>query len=105
MCESELEKNAKRLSYQYFSELNGEDLADEIQHLPIVHKANFGKPELKPLELLNLLTEYKLCELFPNVCISLRILSTIPSRVASAERSFSKPKPTLNNLRCTMSQI
>ena len=92
MCESEIETKAKRLAHQYPSYLNGEDLAEEIQHLPVAHEANFGKPELKPLELLNLLTEYKLCELFLNVCISLRILLTMPATVASAERSLSKIK-------------
>ena len=104
MCESELEKKAKRLAHQYPTDLDDEDLAEEMQHLPVVHKANFGKPQLKPLELLNLLKEYKLCELFPNVCISLRILLTIPATVASAERSFSKLKIIKNYLRSTMSQ-
>jgi len=32
------------------------------------------------------------CELFPNVCISLRIFLTIPATAASAERIFSKLK-------------
>ena len=63
-----------------------------MQHLPLVHKANFRKPKLKPLELKKLLTVYTLCEIFPNVCVSLRILLTIPATVASAERSFSKLK-------------
>ena len=69
MCESQLENKRKRLAHQYPSELNDEDLAEETQHLPVGHKANFRKPELKPLELLNLLTEYKLCELLQNICI------------------------------------
>ena len=88
MCESELEKNPKRLAHQYPTDLDDEDLAEEMQHLSVVHKVNFGKPELKPLELLNLLTEYKLCELFPNVCMSLRILLIIPATIASSERSL-----------------
>ena len=45
-----------------------------------------------------------LCELFPNVCISLRILLTIPATVASAERFFSKLKLVKNYLRSAMSQ-
>ena len=76
-----------------------------MQHLPLVHKANFGKPELKPVELLNLLTDYKLGDIFPNVCVSLRILLTIPATGESAERSFSKLKLSKNFLRSTMSQI
>ena len=30
MCESEAEKKAKRLAHQYPSDLNGEDLEEEI---------------------------------------------------------------------------
>ena len=45
-----------------------------------------------------------LCELFSNVCISLRIFLTIPATVASAERFFSKLKLVKSYLRSTMSQ-
>jgi len=45
-----------------------------------------------------------LFELFPNVCISLRILLTISATEASAERFFSKLKLVKNYLRSTMSQ-
>ena len=41
MCKSEVEKKEKRLEDQYPSDLNDDDLAEEMQHLPIVHKANF----------------------------------------------------------------
>jgi len=44
------------------------------------------------------------CELFPNVCISLRILLTIPATVASAEKFFSKLKLVKSYLRSAMSQ-
>ena len=104
MCESELEKKATRLARQYPSDLNDEDLAEEMQHVSVVHKANFGKPELKPLELLNLLIECKLCVLFPNVCISMRILLTVTATVASAEISSSRLKLIINYLWSTMSQ-
>ena len=45
-----------------------------------------------------------LCELFPNVCITLRIFVTIPATVVSAERFFSKLKRVKNHLRSAMSQ-
>jgi len=45
-----------------------------------------------------------LCELFPNVCIGLRIFLTIPAAVAPAERFFSKLKLVKNYLRSAMSQ-
>ena len=69
-----------------------------MQHLPLVHKTKFEKAELKLLDLLNILTDYKLCEIFLNVCVSLRILLTIPATVASAEKSFIKLKLIKNGL-------
>ena len=65
---------------------------------------NFGRDQLRPLDLLNSLYQYKLENLFPNICVSLRILLTIPATVASEERSFSKLKIVKNYLRSTMSQ-
>ena len=44
------------------------------------------------------------CEIFPNVCNSMRILLTIPATVASAERFFSKLKLVKKYLRSNMSQ-
>jgi hypothetical protein len=81
-----------RLAHKYSTNLNYEDFVVEMQHLSLVHKTKFGKAELKLLELLNILTDYKLCEIFLNVRVSLRILLTIPAAVASAEKSFSKLK-------------
>lgn len=49
----------------YPASLNGKDFAEEMQYLPSVHKINFGKPEMKRLELLNLLIDGKLCMIFP----------------------------------------
>jgi len=43
-----------------------------------------------------------LCELFPNICISLRIFLTIPATVASPERFFSKFELVKNYLRSAM---
>ena len=52
MTESEREKKrAKVLAHKYPTDLNDEDFAAEMQHLPLVDKANFGKPELKTFEL------------------------------------------------------
>ena len=46
----------------------------------------------------------KLEEIFPNVCISLRIFCTLPVTIATGERSFSKLKHIKNVLRNTMGQ-
>jgi hypothetical protein len=86
-----------RLAHKYSTDLNYEDFIVEMQHLTLVHKTKFGKAEL-----LNILTDIKLCEIFLNVCVSLRILLTIPATVASAEKSFSKLK-LIKNCMSTMS--
>ncbi|KAH1183266.1 hypothetical protein KIL84_004758 [Mauremys mutica] len=41
-------------------------------------------------------------EIYPNLCICIRILLTTPVTVAGAERSFSRMKPIKNILRSTM---
>jgi len=45
-----------------------------------------------------------LCELFPNVCISLRRFLIIPAKVASAERFFNNLELVRNYLPSAMSQ-
>ena len=45
-----------------------------------------------------------LCELFPNVCISLIVFLTIPATLASAERFFRKLKLVKNCMRSAMPQ-
>jgi len=60
----------------------------EMRHLPFLPSANFRKEKLLPPNLLNKIYDFKLQERFPNVCICLRILLTIPTTVTSAERSL-----------------
>ena len=63
---------------------------------------NIAEPK-SPVDLLHLIIS---CgdDVFPNLRISLQILSTIGSSIASCERSFSKLKLILTYLRATMSQ-
>ena len=48
--------------------------------------------------------ESRLTDVFPNTCIALRIMLTVPVTVASGERSFSKLKLIKTYLRSTMNQ-
>ena len=92
LSSSEIDEKVKLLAKQYPDDVDEESFWAEMQHLSFVHSANFENDKLLPLDLLNRIYEFKLQELFPNVCICLRILLTIPATVASAERSFSKLK-------------
>lgn len=57
-----------------------------------------------PEEVLSYIYHHDLENGFPNICVALRILLTLPLSVASAERSFSKLKLIKTYLRSTMSQ-
>lgn len=84
MTEDEIKPKSKNLVLKYNEDLQ-EDLVDELQSLKIVYATNFGYEQLNPLELLNQLHKTNLANIFPNLCIALRIFLTIPATVASAE--------------------
>ena len=58
----------------------------------------------KPIDMLTHLVETKSVDDFPNYCVDLRILCTIPVTVASGERSFSKLKLIKTYLLSSMHQ-
>lgn len=84
ITESEIKLKSRNLVLKYNDDLQ-EDLVDELQSLNIVYATNFGHKQLNPLELLNHLHKTNLENMFPNLCIALRIFLTIPATVASAE--------------------
>ena len=61
-----------------------------MAHLKQVYATNINETELKPIDLLNNLLKLKLENIFPNVCIALRIFFTLPVSVSSNERSFTR---------------
>ena len=81
-----------------------QEVVKEVIYLKTIHCTNIGEEQLKPLDLLNQITNMKLDQRFPNICVALRILLTIPASVAFAECSFSKLKLIKNHLLSTMSQ-
>ena len=87
-----------------YKEVSKTELVGELRRLQISHQFNFEENFLKPLALLNKITEMNLESIFPNISITLRIFFTLPVTVASAERSFSKLKLIKNYLRSTMAQ-
>lgn len=104
MTDEDIKSKASDLVSRYNNDLQQEELFDEIQSLKLIYSSNIGKRTLGPLELLNHLYKTNLSNMFPNLCIALRIFLTIPATVASAERSFSTLKRVKNVLRSTMTQ-
>ena len=88
----------------FYSDVDKDELLEEIKSLKLIHTANFGQQTLTPFKLLNEIMENKLGHLFPYVIIFLGIFLTLPVTVASAERSFSKLKLIKNQLRSLMGQ-
>ena len=89
---------------KYANDVSKKDLKEEMLRLKAIHSANFGNSSLPPFELLSTIRKFRLEEIFPNVCIGLRMFCTLPVTVASGERSFSKLKLVKNFLRSTMGQ-
>lgn len=85
-----------RLSDNDKKDLNGNDLYEEI----LIFRHLIDK-NTTPLQVLS---EIKKTNAFPNLNIALRIMLTIPLTSAGAERTFSKLKLIKTYLRSTMSQ-
>lgn len=78
------------------------DICSDELYQELIICRNIVDESATPIEVLSFLK--KTCGGFPNVCIALRILLTIPITSAGAERSFSKLKLIKNYLRNSMSQ-
>ena len=91
---------------EYSQDVNSERLLSELCHLKQVHSANIspGDSRVKPIDLLNRITQLKLQCLFPNIIIAIRIFLTLPVTVATGERSFSKLSFIKNKLRNSSTQ-
>ena len=76
-------------------------LCDEL--ISISHRME-GEGINSPHQLLQYICKNRMCEIFSNLTVALRILLTLPVTVASGERSFSKLKLIENYLRTSMTQ-
>lgn len=98
-------KAAADLAIKYDNDLNLSDFTSEI--LNFKNLALSMLPDLKnqsPLNILELIHEYSMTDIFPNICIAIRLYLTLPCTTASCERSFSKLKLIKTYLRSTMNQ-
>ena len=104
MTDSSLSTASKQVADEYLDDLKAQKLSEEMSSLKMIHKQNFGKDALDPLQLFNKICSLQLNEIFPELVIALKIFLTIPVSIASAERSFSKLSIIKNYNRSTMSQ-
>jgi len=81
-----------------------EELIEEMKYLKSISKVNISEKQLQPIILLNKLVALKVTNLFPNVCVALRMFCCLPVSVAQAERSFSVLSRIKNCYRSTMGQ-
>ena len=84
-------------------DINAFDLEREItSFVGFAVARNFH--DLSAIQCLSYIHKNSLCDLYPNLSVALRILTSLPVTVASCERSFSKLKLIKTYLRSTMSQ-
>ncbi|XP_060877869.1 zinc finger MYM-type protein 1-like [Metopolophium dirhodum] len=98
-------KAAADLAIKYDNDLKPSDFTSEI--INFKNLALGMLPDLKnqtPLNILELIHEYSMTDIFPNICIAIRLYLTLPCTTASCERSFSKLKLIKTYLRSTMNQ-
>ena len=74
LSDEDLTSAVTRFCAMYKSDVS-KDLVEEMILLKKISLANLGDVQLSPLQLPNKLHDVRLESLFPNVCISLRILS------------------------------
>ncbi|XP_072179742.1 zinc finger MYM-type protein 1-like [Diadema setosum] len=99
-----LKKKCKNLGDVYTSDVNGQQLYQEILECRMLLSS---RPEVnisKPEELLEFIVQYGDESVFPNLRIAVQIMLTVAVSIASCERSFSKLKLILSYLRASMGQ-
>lgn len=86
------------------SDIDANDLFDEINCLKCHMPESTGENDLDPQVILQYILENQLISTFPNIAVTIRIFLTLPVSVASGERSFSKLKLIKTYLRSSMAQ-
>ena len=99
-----LKDNCKLLADSYDSNINGDELYEEIIDCKMLLSSRSSENVNRPEQLLIFIVKYGDESLFPNLGVALQISLSIAFSIASCERSFSKPKLILTYLRSTMGQ-
>lgn len=84
------EVKSQHLSKFYLKDLRVEELAEELHHMNKVKLGANLLGKISSLALLNKIYEKDLQNIFPHICVALRMFAIIPVSVAAGERSFSK---------------
>lgn len=105
MSNEELQKYGADLARKYELDLSAVEFCQELHVFKAQAPVLFGDIEkANSFYLLQQIYAHDLQDAFPNICIALRIYSTLSTRSASCERSFSKLTLIKNYLRSSMSQ-
>lgn len=105
MSNEELQKYGADLARKYELDLSAVEFCQGLHVFKAQAPVLFGDIEkANSFYLLQQIYAHDLQDAFPNICIALRIYSTLPTRSASCERSFSQLTLIKNYLRSSMSQ-
>ncbi|CAM5122782.1 unnamed protein product [Natator depressus] len=100
--ESSIEYFVDTLATAYLKDLQREDLKEELRIFYKIKEDSNLRVDghiTSTLKLLNALLKKGLDNVFPQICICLRLLTVLPVSVASGERAFSKLTLIKNRLR------
>ena len=104
MSKEELKRKAAKLAEKYSKEIsNKEDFVQEINHITLIHNANFGKIAGR-IGTVKCFGRVQIRKYISQPQCQFKNVPSAPARVASAERSFSKLKLMKSYLRSTMGQ-
>lgn len=103
LIDKDLKIRSRNLAIAYPEDLSEDEFPIEVLVFRD-HVTETDSKEFNALDLLNFIQKRDLCDAFPNVCVTLRIYSTLPTTSAGCERSFSKLKLIKNYLRSSMCQ-
>ncbi|XP_022239273.1 uncharacterized protein LOC111085357 [Limulus polyphemus] len=101
---NDLKKKCENLSKLYSSDVDGQQLYEEILDCIMLLSSQANMKISRPEELLEFIVQYGDESIFPSLRIAIQIMLTIAVSITSCERSFSKLKLILSYLRASMGQ-